>query len=418
MTGLKKYSIGIGDRFARQGKAQLEAIIQASRLGIDLTPVWNKSFREHRIIGSSPQDVRHEADDAVRAKGYKGSYFVDADHINTANVDHFLQASDFFTIDVAEFIAVEPDPDQLEQFVRRHSDLCGQLEIAGLERPMRIETEDIYAAASRFLAAIQKAGQIYRYIKANKPDTGFIIEVSMDEADRPQCPSELLLILAGLADEQVPVNTIAPRFTGRFNKGVDYVGDLDRFELEFRQDVAVTRYAQGRFGLPLGLKLSIHSGSDKFSLYPVIKAVLEQFDVGVHLKTAGTTWLEEITALSQCGNEGLAIAKRIYKQALCQIDQLCGPYATVVDIDRSRLPSASQVESWSGQQFAAAIRHAPHCPDFNPNMRQLLHVSYGLAAQMGKDFLDALEANKAIIGPNVTYNLLDRHIKAVFPARP
>ncbi len=89
----------------------------------------------------------------------------------------------------------------------------------------------------------------------------------MDETDTPQTPQELLLILTVLADEGVPVQTIAPKFTGRFNKGVDYVGDVAQFENEFRDDLAVIAYAVKKFRLPANLKLSVHSGSDKFSLY-------------------------------------------------------------------------------------------------------------------------------------------------------
>jgi len=412
---LNRFSIGIGDRFGRQGQAQLEAIMKARDAGIDLDPVWNKSHREHSIIGTSPADVRHEADAAVRAKGYKGHYFVDADHINLKNVDEFIQPCDFFTIDVADFIGVPAETQDIEGFVKRHADLCGSIEIPGLDSPLKVDMDQIRAAASRFLAAVRQAGRIYRYILSRKGQGRFITEVSMDEADRPQGPVELLLILAGLADEGIPVQTIAPRFSGRFNKGVDYVGDLIRFQAEFGGDVAVVGYAQGRFGLPDGLKLSIHSGSDKFSIYPLIKAILARTGAGLHLKTAGTTWLEELTCLAQAGGEGLAIARQIYAQALDQMAELCRPYATVINIDPGRLPSAGEVAGWSADRFAMAIRHDPTCPGFNPHMRQLMHVAYRLAAQIGRRFLDALDANSQQIAQAVTYNLLERHIRAVFP---
>ena len=98
-------------------------------------------------------------------------------------------------------------------------------------------------------------------------------------------------LLAALADEKVRAQTIAPKFTGRFNKGVDYVGDLAQFEREFSDDLAVIAHAVARYGLPANLKLSVHSGSDKFSLYPIIRRALARTGAGVHLKTAGTTWL-------------------------------------------------------------------------------------------------------------------------------
>src|SRR5437660_12811486 len=119
----------------------------------------------------------------------------------------------------------------------------------------------------------------------------------MDEPDSPQTPPELLVILAAIADEKIPIQTIAPKFTGRFNKGVDYVGDVVQFEKEFSEDLAVIAFAIKQYGLPGNLKLSVHSGSDKFSIYGPIRRSLKKFGAGVHVKTAGTTWLEELTGL-------------------------------------------------------------------------------------------------------------------------
>src|SRR6516225_625247 len=147
----------------------------------------------------------------------------------------------------------------------------------------------------------------------------------MDETDSPQTPPELLVILAALADERIPIQTIAPKFTGRFNKGVDYVGDLAQFEKEFRQDLAVIAFAVRKYGLPANLKLSVHSGSDKFSIYAPIRRAITRFEAGMHLKTAGTTWLEEVIGLAEAGGEGLDLAKTIYGKALEKREALCAP---------------------------------------------------------------------------------------------
>ena len=414
---LEKYSIGMGDRFGRQGKAQLEAVVQARAAGMELVPVWNKSFREHSIIGTTPPDVRKEADAAVKAKGFKASYYVDADHISLKNVEGFLEVSDFFTIDVADCIGKATDAKAIEAFVKRHPDLTGSLAIPGIARPIAISPDALRQAGSKFLGAVQQAGQIYRHIVSRKGEGHFVTEVSMDESDQAQGPAELLLILAALADEGVPAQTIAPKFSGRFNKGVDYVGDVRRFDKEFTEDVAVIEFAKKRFGLPASLKLSVHSGSDKFSIYPAMHKALKAFQAGVHLKTAGTTWLEELSGLAEAGGEGLALAKEIYAKALDQFEALCAPYATVIDIDRSRLPSPKEVDKWNSAAFVAALRHDPACKAYNPHLRQILHVGYKVAADMGERFLKAVEAHEAVIARAVTTNLLDRHIKPVFPMK-
>ena len=240
----------------------------------------------------------------------------------------------------------------------------------------------------------------------------------MDETDLPQTPIELLIILAALADEGVPIQTIAPKFTGRFNKGCDYVGDVAKFSTEFCEDVAAIAFAVRQYGLNANLKLSVHSGSDKFSIYGSMRRALLQFNAGVHLKTAGTTWLEELIGLAEGGGEGLAMAKDIYCRAYELRDALCAPYATVIDIDFARLPNADVVRSWSSEQFVRALRHDPGSPEFDVNFRQLLHVGYKVAAQMGQKYLDLLCRFEPSISKNVTENLYVRHIEPLFLGTP
>lgn len=408
---LGKYSFGIGDRFGHQGKAQLAALIEANGRGVEITPVWNKSNREHGIIGTKPADVRREADAAVAAWSWKEPYFVDADHISLSNVDDFVEASDFFTLDVAEFIGRLAPPPEIDAFVETHKSLLGSRRIEGMDAPIEIDAVRLRRIAAKYLAAIRQAGAIYRHIEAAKGAGGFLTEVSMDETDTPQTPIEMFVILAAIAGEGIPAQTIAPKFSGRFNKGVDYVGDVDQFAREFEQDVAVIRYAVREFGLPENLKLSVHSGSDKFSIYRPIRQTLGRFDAGLHLKTAGTTWLEELIGLALAGGEGLAIAKDIYAKALARVDELCGPYATVIDIDRRKLPAPEQVARWNGERFAAALRHNPSSRQYNPSFRQLLHVAYKIAAELGPRFTDALQEYEPTIAPQVTANLYERHIR-------
>ena len=189
---------------------------------------------------------------------------------------------------------------------------------------------------------------------------------------------------------------------------------MAQFATEFDQDVAVVAYATQAFGLPANLKLSVHSGSDKFSLYAPMRAALEKHGAGVHLKTAGTTWLEEIIGLAAAGGEALTIAKDVYRGAFGRFDELCGPYATVIDIDRNALPSPDAVDGWSGEQFVQAVQHEPACPAFDANIRQLLHVGYKVAGEMGERFLNALDAFEDTITPHVTDNLFIRHLKPLF----
>jgi hypothetical protein len=415
MLILDKYSIGTGDRFARQGNALLSAVKQALQDdGLNLSIVWNKSHREHMIIHTTPDSLRQEADSAVKALNWDGRYFVDADHIGLNNVDLFMDASDFFTIDVADYTGEIAKTKDIDSFFENHKQLCGKLEIPGIPEPLSVTKEKMIYSAKRYLLAVQEAAKIYRHIEQKKGVENFVTEVSMDETDEPQSPEELLFILAALADEKVPLQTIVPKFTGRFNKGVDFVGDVGRFNKEFEEDVCIIRYCVKKFGLPENLKLSVHSGSDKFSIYPGINRTLKKFDVGLHVKTAGTTWLEELIGLAKSGENGLNIAKEVYCNSLDRMDELCGPYATVIDIDESRLPSKEAVGEWSGKAFSDALKHDQTCAAYNPHFRQLLHVGYKIAAEMSSKFTDALKNYQSAIAPLVTENIYERHIKPIF----
>jgi hypothetical protein len=414
MLTLDRFSFGVGDRFAHQAKAHLAAFQMLAEHGIHVAPVWNKSNREHTFIGSEPQSVLDAAQAAVKELGWNQSWHIDADHINLNTVDRFMSCSDFFTIDVADSIGKPAAVGDVQAFMNRHPELVGALPVPDVSSPISTTRAEVERVVSKYMLAIQDAGKIYRHIVVAKGEDKIIAEVSMDETDLPQTPPELLIILALLADEKVKLQTIAPKFTGRFNKGVDYVGDLVQFEKEFNDDLAVIAYAVKQYGLPANLKLSVHSGSDKFSIYPIIRKALARTGAGLHIKTAGTTWLEELIGLAEAGGDGLVLAKEIYAYALEHVDELCDPYASVIDIDRSKLPAVSIVNGWTGPQLASALRHIPEHPEFNANMRQLLHVSFKIAAKAGKRYTDLLKSNEAIVAKQVTENIFDRHMKPLF----
>ena len=411
---IEKYSFGMGDRFARQGKAQLEAVVKANAQGADVVPVWNKSHREHTTIGTGPGDVRAAADAAVAALGWSCSYYVDADHVSLGNVDSFIEASNFFTIDVSDYIGESVQEEVLRAFVNKHRGYIGEFEIPDTAGTVTVTAEMLEGIAAKYLLAVQEGGKLYRHIESAKGTENFVTEVSMDETDIPQSPVDMLFILAAIADEGIPVQTIAPRFPGRFNKGVEYVGDVSEFTREFENHLAVIAYAIKEFGLPENLKLSVHSGSDKFALYGPINASIRKFDAGLHVKTAGTTWLEEIIGLACAGGEGLVIAKEVYRTAHGRLAELTGPYASVIDIDAARLPNPDAVDAWTSDEYAAALRHDAGCAAYNADLRQLLHVGYKVAAEMGARYTDALVAFEGSVAENVCGNLFERHLRPLF----
>lgn len=414
MKEIGKFSFGLGDRFGHQGHAQLKAVVEAGKKGVDITPVWNKSNREHNIIGTQPVDVRNEADTVTRNAGFRKPYFVDADHINLDTVDRFIDCSDFFTVDVASYIGKLSPRSDIDAFFGSVLKYAGKIEIPGIDKGIKCTKEHLVEIAEKYLFASKKAGEIYRKIADVKGKGTFVTEVSMDEVAQPQTPVELFFILAMLAQEEIPVQTIAPKFSGRFNKGVDYSGDPLKFAREFEEDLLVIQHAVKEFGLPGNLKISVHSGSDKFSIYPHIGSLLKKHDKGVHLKTAGTTWLEEVIGLAEAGGEALEFVKTIYIKALEKIDELCAPYADVIDINTGMLPQSGIVTHWNSKKFADSLRHIPGNKDYNPNMRQLMHVAYKLAADRSATWFRLLREHEEVVADCVFENIYKRHICRLF----
>ncbi len=411
---LEKYSFGMGDRFGKEGTAQLQAIQEINNLGIEVVPVWNKSNREHTIIGSSPAMVRKEAIDAVAACRYPGNFYTDADHVNADTVDRFIDSHDFFTMDVAHYIGIKPDIESIEGIVSLFGRYLGPMHIPGIEQPFEVTVRFLEGLANNYLTAVLEVQKIYNHLCSVKGKENFVAEISVDEATSAQSPLELFFILALLREKGVEAQTIAPRFSGLFAKGVDYIGDLNQFAREIEQDMAIIRYAVDELGMPSNLKLSVHSGSDKFSIYPAIKAAIQKYEAGIHVKTAGTTWLEEVIGLAKSGTEGLNMAKEIYCQSILRFDELAAPYASVLHIDRTMLPPENEVRSWDGKRFSEALTHDSQCRNYNPHLRQLVHVGYKVAAEMGNEFQSMLDHHAEIIGQGVKYNLLERHLKPLF----
>jgi hypothetical protein len=160
--------------------------------------------------------------------------------------------------------------------------------------------------------------------------------------------------------------------------------------------------------------MSVHSGSDKFSIYPLIGSIIKKHNKGIHLKTAGTTWLEEVIGLAESGGAALDFVKDMYYHSLEKIEELCAPYADVIDINISGLPRQAEVAKWSGKKMADSLRHVPGNKNYNSNMRQLIHVGYKLAAMNMKEYFKLLEANEKIVAECVYDNIYKRHICRMF----
>jgi tagaturonate epimerase len=360
-------SFGFGDRLGLATPGHI-----ASVRGTKFAPIFaQQSVRENARTGRTPQQVMEDARRAVEAAQWDASWGADADHLKTVDdLSPFVEAGyTFFTVDPGEYVDNAADTDPLELLERKIAGTnWDELSALYLDRNDvqvwgKFEAESLMRATVKYGKAIQHAVSMFNHLSQLKD--AFDFEVSVDETDSPTTPLEHFYIASELVRQGVRFTSLAPRFIGRFEKGVDYIGDLDALDIELAKHAAVTAY----FG---AYKLSLHSGSDKFSVYPL---VVKHWADRIHVKTAGTSYLEALRVLSRhesdlflkiysLGRECYEIDKRTYH----------------VSASLALLPDTNDLPSLLN----------------NFHAREMLHVTFGSAiGKFGADIHSALIKHEA-----------------------
>jgi hypothetical protein len=284
-------SFGFGDRLGVATPGHIAAV-----RGTKFAPIFaQQSVRENARTGRTPQQVMDDARRALDAAGWDGSWGADADHLKTPeDIAPFVEAGyTFFTVDPGEYVDNAADTDPLESLKQKLTGLNWEelsalyLGEEGEQAWGRFEAETLMRATVKYGKAIQHAVTMFRRLSDAKDQFDF--EMSVDETDSPTTPFEHFFIASELTRLGVRFTSLAPRFIGRFEKGVDYIGDLDALDAELAKHAAVTAHFRT-------YKLSLHSGSDKFSVYPLIA---KHWGERIHVKTAGTSYLEALRVLAK-----------------------------------------------------------------------------------------------------------------------
>lgn len=294
-VGLRK-SVGCGDRLGLATPGHILAVVVS-----DMFPVFpQQSIREMLRAGRTPQNVMDDATWGVFEMNYQSGYGCDADHLKNTDVIDQCVAAGFigFTLDPSDYVDNDAHTDAPATLSEKFAALpWDRLDITpdalksryvGASLAGDISEEALLRAACKYSAALADVAHMARHIDSLMAGRTYDLEVSVDETETPTSPVEHYFIASELMRLGVKFQGLAPRFIGRFEKGVDYIGDLDVFERDFAQHARIAR--------ELGpYKLSIHSGSDKFSIYGIIYKHTSQY---VHLKTAGTSWLEALRVIA------------------------------------------------------------------------------------------------------------------------
>ena len=371
-------SFGFGDRLGLATPGHI-----ASVHGTKFAPIFaQQSVRENTRTGRTPQQVMDDARRAVDASKWDLPWGADADHVKTLDdLPPFVEAGyTFFTVDPGEYVDNSADTDSLEMLERKTADSNWDelsalyLHQAGEQVWGQFDAELLMRAMIKYGPAIQHAVSMFHRLSQMRDQFDF--EVSVDETDSPTTPLEHFFIANELTRQDVKFTSLAPRFIGRFEKGVDYIGDLNALDAELAKHAAVTSH----FGT---YKLSLHSGSDKFSVYPL---VTKHWGELIHVKTAGTSYLEALRVLATHEPDLLL---KIYLLG-CECYEM-DKRSYHVSADLQLLPNTYELPSLLN--------------DFHA--RQVLHVTFGSAmGKFGGELKSALVKHE-----DVYYQVLQTHFE-------
>lgn len=361
-----RMSAGLGDRLGLATPGHAQAL---RSVGGTIVPVFaQQSIREMTRTGRTPQEVMDAATWGAFEAGWRGGMGTDADHLkSTTDIDYCLAAGfTGFTIDPGAYVdgtadtAAESDvraavarlpwdalEDSAEALRARYAGT--RMDVEG--HVVDFDEGTVLKAAAKYGQAVAHVVALYRHLLGRIPSRHFDFEVSVDETDTPTTPAEHIYVARELSRLGVRWESLAPRFVGRFEKGVDYIGDLAAFEAEFAVHAAIAR----QFG---PYKLSLHSGSDKFTIYPIAAKHTRGL---VHLKTAGTSYLEALRAVAIVSP---ALFREIYVFALARYEVDRASYHVSAELAKAPQPAhlADDELAMVLDQFDA---------------RQVLHVTFG-----------------------------------------
>jgi hypothetical protein len=392
--GLKK-SFGFGDRLGLATPGHMDAV-----RGSGFTPIFaQQSIRELARTGREPDEVMDAAVKAVESEKWSGEWGADADHLQTRDDVKRMAAAGFtfFTIDPSEYVNNDAGVLSADLLAERMSQMKAEEafdryfgEDIELDNGSAVGFHDKQAlqrAIIKYGAALDYTRQMYAWIEEAVGELPFEVEMSVDETDTPTSPLEHLYIGLELKRMRVKVVSLAPRFVGDFEKGIDYKGDLSLFERDYAQHVAIARYC-GPY------KLSIHSGSDKFSIYPIIGRLSGEL---LHVKTAGTSYLEALRVVARTDK---TLFREIVNYSRTQFDHEKASYH--ISAELNHIPEKVDdvdLEKW----------YLDH-----DSGRQILHVTFGSVLNRGKSVDGA--ALKTLLLDNLTKNdqlyrdVLKRHL--------
>ena len=371
----ERTSIGCGDRLGLATAGQLRAAKK-----FRLSPVLaQQSMRELTMTKRTFREVVDDATFMVFAEDYRNGYGADGDHLkNIPDIDTALDAGmPMITLDLSEVMNAAAGEWSDEEVKTAFDALPDDEQVRALNgyadknyfldgETVEISAADARRCAVMYNKALKFAEEVHRHLKERRGDE-FDLEISIDETTTPTLPAHHLYIARELMNRGVTVSSVAPRFVGEFQKAVDYIGDVAEFDRQFKVHAKIAK-AFGNY------KISVHSGSDKFAVYPTVGRETQGF---LHLKTAGTSWLVAVEVIAA---HDPALYRDMHRYAEAHFTEMLKLYHITADL--RRIPPLDTLKD----------AELPELIHSHPDARQLLHITYGpiLTGELRDRFFTAM----------------------------
>jgi hypothetical protein len=352
----KDRSFGVGDRLGIAAPGHIRVFEK-----YDAYPVFaQQSIRELNLTNRTYEDVLDCVSFAVFREGFKKEWGADGDHLKTVKDVKYALSLGFsmITLDCSDHIKTGVTKDNAPPLPKNYADkYLGKTFDIGEKVTLSFNEEELKQIVAIYGEAIGFAVEMYnKFLKKGKYKADF--EISIDETSTPTSPAQHYFVARELTDAGVSFATMAPRFCGEFQKGIDYIGDLAQFEKEIKIHAVIARHFK--------YKLSIHSGSDKFTVFPSIGKETKHI---FHVKTAGTNWLEAMRVVATADP---ALYREVHKYAIAAFDEARKYYHVTTDL--KKIPDVDKLKD----------SELPNLFNLNDS-RQLIHITYGLILNKKND---------------------------------
>lgn len=410
MLSLEKYSVEIDNYFNQQLSSQLAAFKSLSNNDLNVSLVLKRTLANHSLLSSSSSEFQTQVNKATKTFKFEKNVIISSDNITNDTYNFFVNSCNLFTFSVSDFLLKTASESKVQSFTTFVDSILVNFKSENIDSAYT--SKEVQAFIAKYLGAVEEIAKLYRNLLKDNKNDDFIIEVSLENIDKPLSVVETFFLLSAIAMEDIKLQIFTPKFSGDFLRSTDFNGNKSVFEKELDQNLLLITQMQNKYAIFNNLKLGISSICDKPSLYSTINKALKQYDCGIHLKTTAFSWLNNCYALALANEDSLDFVKSVYAIAYSQIDKLTKAYIKDLKINKEKLPTSADMFMWNAEGMTAVL--SLNTDDYNESVRQLMSVAYSTALEYGDVFSELMTDNATMLEKYQSELLFNNLLKPIF----